>query len=414
MTAGRGLDKPLLFAVVALVIPGLATIYSAGQTDFPTVAADIWQRQLVWLLAGIAGAALLFRVSPRVLEWLTPFVYIGAMAVLVLTLFVGTGAGTAVGTKSWLAVGGVRIGQPAEFAKLATILMLARHLSGRRKPPQTLFEIIPAGIIVLIPFVLVGLQPDLGSAIVLLGILFVMLFWVGVNPWLLLMLASPMISLIFAFSTGLWGAWILVLTLLLLWLRPWVLEALTVWGGNVVMGVVAFRLWSGLAPYQQNRILSFLNPEGDPRAAGWNIIQSKIAIGSGGFLGKGFTEGTQKRLAFLPAQHTDFAFSIVGEEFGFVGVAIALLLFTMLLLILIRIARTAVDPSSSMVVAGVAGLFLVHVVENVGMTVGLLPVTGIPLPFFSYGGSFTLASLLAIGLCLRVAWDARLGPYVTT
>jgi len=199
-----------------------------------------------------------------------------------------------------------------------------------------------------------------------------------------------------------------------LWSRPWVLEALTVWGANVVMGVVAFRLWSGLAPYHQNRILSFLNPEVDPRAAGWNIIQSKIAIGSGGFLGKGFTEGTQKRLAFLPAQHTDFAFSIVGEEFGFAGVAIALLLFTMLLLVLIRIARTAVDPSSSILVAGVAGLFFVHVVENVGMTVGLLPVTGIPLPFFSYGGSFTVVGLLALGLSLRVAWDARLGPYVKT
>lgn len=408
----RGRDRRLIVIVGALVLPGLATIYSAGQTDFPTVAAEVWQRQVIWLLIGVAAAAVAFRMSSRVLEWFTPYLYTVVVILLVATLFVGTGAGTAAGTKSWLAIGGMRIGQPAELAKLATILMLARHLGMRREAPRTLFELVPTGLIVLVPFVLVGLQPDLGTAIVLLGIMFVMLFWVGASPWLLLLLASPMISLAVAFSTGLWAAWIVALTLLLLWLRPWFLESLIVWSANVVMGVVAFRLWSGLAPYQQQRILSFLNPEVDPRAAGWNIIQSKVAIGSGGLIGKGFTEGTQKRLAFLPAQHTDFAFSIVGEEFGFVGVAIALTLFGALLLTLVRIARTAVDPFSSMLVAGIAGLFFVHVVQNVGMTVNLLPVTGIPLPFFSYGGSFLVVCLTGVGLALRTAWDARDGGYL--
>jgi rod shape determining protein RodA len=408
----RGLDRPLVLIVAALVLPGLATIYSAGQTDFPTIAAEVWKRQVVWLGIGLVAAAVAFRMSSRVLEWFTPYFYAMVVILLIATVIFGTGAGTAAGTKSWLAIGGVRIGQPAELAKLATILMLARHLGMRREPPRTLFELIPTGLIVLVPFVLVGLQPDLGSAIVLLGIMFIMLYWVGTSAWLLLLLASPMISLAVAFSTGIWAAWIVALTLLLLWLRPWLLESMVVWSANVLMGVVAFRLWSGLAPYQQKRILSFLNPEVDPRAAGWNIIQSKVAIGSGGLLGKGFTEGTQKRLAFLPAQHTDFAFSIVGEEFGFLGVAIALTLFAALLLTLVRIARTAVDPFSSMLVAGLAGLFFVHVVQNVGMTVNLLPVTGIPLPFFSYGGSFLVVCLLGIGLILRTAWDARDGGYL--
>ena len=255
-------------------------------------------------------------------------------------------------------------------------------------------------------------NPDLGSALVFLGIFFAMLFWVGVSPWLLLLAASPMISLFLAFSTGLWGAWIVALTVLLVWLRPYILEALVVWGMNVLMGVVALRLWMGLALYQQNRILSFLNPEIDPRATGWNIIQSRVAIGSGGIFGKGFAEGTQKRLAFLPAQHTDFIYPVLAEEFGFVGVLISLALFALFFTIMIRIARHAVDTFSCVMVAGVAGLLLTHVVENVGMTVKLLPVTGIPLPFYSYGGSFMMVCLLSIGLTLRVAWDSRLGGYL--
>lgn len=408
----REYDGRLLGVAGALLVAGVATLYSAGQTDFPTIAAEMWKRQLMWIGLGSVGAVALFRISSRVLEWLAVYVYIAAILLLIMTLIFGTGAGTAAGTKSWLALGGYRIGQPAEFAKLATILMLARHLAGRRQQPQTLFELIPSGLIVLLPFLLVGLQPDLGSALVLVGILFVMLYWVGVKLWLLVLLASPMVSLILAFSTGLWGAWIVGITLLLLWCRPWVLEGTLVWGANVFMGVVALRLWNGLADYQKARITSFLNPEIDPRVTGWNLIQSKVAIGSGGLLGEGFTQGSQKRLAFLPAQHTDFIYSVVGEEFGFLGVAITLTLFVALLFALIRVARDAVDPFSGVAVAGVAGMIFVHVIESIGMTVGLLPVTGIPLPFFSYGGSFMIITLVSVGMAMRVSRDTSVGGYV--
>lgn len=407
----REVDRSLLLAVTLVTIPGLATLYSAGQADFPTVASGIWMRQVLWLILGGLGAAFAFRFSPRVVEWITPYAFVTAIILLVATLFFGTGAGTAAGSKSWLSIGSIRIGQPAEFAKLATALMLARHLGAKRESPRTLAELIPAGAIVFVPFVLIGLQPDLGSALVLVGILFAMLYWVGVNVWLLLLLASPMISLFLAFSTGLWGAWIVAITLLLFWLRPYVTEALVVWSGNVAMGVIALGVWNRLADYQKNRILSFLNPEVDPQAAGWNVIQSKVAIGSGGVFGTGFLEGSQKRLAFLPAQHTDFIFSIVGEEFGFLGVAVSLLLFAFLLFVLLRIAATAVDSFSSLMVAGITGMLFVHIVENVGMTIGMLPVTGIPLPFFSYGGSFALICLFSIGLVLRTAWETRYGGY---
>ncbi len=406
-----GLDRPLVIVVGILVVLGMLTLYSAGLTDVPSPAEGLWRRQLVWLGIGIVGAVLAYRISPRILEWATPFLYVFALLLLAFTLLIGTGAGTAAATKSWIAIGGVRLGQPAEVAKIATILMLARHFGGRREAPSGLAELMPSVAIIGAPFLLVALQPDLGSAIVFLGILATMLYWTSVSPWVLLLFASPLISLLMAFSTLSWGIWIVMVSGLLLWVRPFVLEGLTVWLANVAMGVVALALWDRLAPYQQNRLLSFLNPEIDPRATGWHIIQSKVAIGSGGLLGEGFAEGSQKRLAFLPAQHTDFVYSIVGEEGGFLWVLATLLLFAVCILILIRIARHATDPFSSMVVFGVAGMLLTHIVVNVGMTVGLMPITGIPLPFFSYGGSFLLACCLGIGMAMRVARESRGSGY---
>jgi len=390
---------------------GVAVLYSAGQTDVPTVAARLWERQLIFLGVGVVAGIVVSRLSPRLIEWATPALYGVGIALLALTLVVGTGAGTAAGSKSWLAVGGVRIGQPSEVAKLVVILMLARHLAGRREPPTTLWQLVPAAVIVAAAFLLVGLQPDLGSAIVFIGILFAMLFWAGVSPWLLLLLASPLLSLLFAFSTVSWGIWIAVVTIVLFWQRPYALEGLTVWLTNVGMGIMALTLWNRLAPYQQNRLLSFLNPEVDPRATGWHIIQSKVAIGSGGLIGKGFTEGTQKRLAFLPEQATDFVYSVVGEELGFLGVLASLVLFGVFLSLLLRIASRATDPFASLAVFGIAGMFFTHVLENVGMTIGLMPITGIPLPFFSYGGSFLLTCCIALGVVLRVAHDHRRTGY---
>ena len=411
LSRARELDKPLAIAVVALALYGLATLYSAGQTDVPTFVETIWHRQLVWLGLSLIVAVLTFRTSPRMLEWATPFVYGIALFLLMLTLWIGTGAGTAAGSKSWLAIGGHRFGQPAELAKLAVILMLARQLAAMREAPSTLRDLIVPALIAGIPCLLVLKQPDLGSAIVFVAILFFMLFWAGTKPSLLLLASSPVIGLVLAFSTVAWGVWIATLTVLLVWWRPYVWESIVVMAANVMGGVFAIPFWNRLAPYQQNRLLAFLNPDVDPRAAGWHVIQSKVAVGSGGLLGKGFTEGTQKRLAFLPAQHTDFIFSIVGEELGFVGVLVALTLFGWMLFRLLRVARKATDPFSSLCVFGIAGLFFTHIVENVGMTINLMPITGIPLPFFSYGGSFLLVCSIGVGIALRVAWESRQSGY---
>lgn len=406
-----GLDRPLLTVVVLLSAYGLLALYSAGQTDVVTQAQDVWIRQLVWMGLGLVAGAVVFRFSFRLLEWLAPAGYAFAILLLLLTLAVGTGQGTATGTKSWLAIGGHQIGQPAELAKLAVILMLARYLSGLREPPRNLRELVAPCLIAGVPFLLVLKQPDLGSAIVFIGILFLMLFWAGVKPSLLFLLASPGISLLLAFNTVTWGVWMIILAVLLFAWRPYVAEGVLVYVANSVMGALAIPLWQRLAPYQQNRLLTFLNPEIDPRAAGYHAIQSRVAIGSGGWLGNGFTEGPQKRLAFLPAQHTDFIFSVVGEELGFLGVLVALTLFLALFLVVLRIARRATDPFASLAAFGVLALFFTHVFENVGMTVNLMPITGIPLPFFSYGGSFFLICCVAVGLLLRAAWDARLSGY---
>src|SRR5213593_397107 len=343
----RRIDKPLVGVTVALLSYGLAALYSAGQTDVPTIAATIWQKQIVWIAVGLTALVLVSPVSPRLVEWATPYAYGATVLLLLVTLVVGAGAGTAAGSRSWLAIGSLRVGQPAELAKLAVILMLARWLAARREAPATLRDLLPPGVIVGVPFALVLLQPDLGSAVVFIAILFAMLFWAGTKPSLLVLLASPAIGLILAFSTVAWGIWIALLCGLLLWWRPYVWEGLAVMAANVAMGIVAFQngrvkipmatlvaanvamgivalpFWKALAPYQQSRLLTFLNPEVDPRKTGWHIIQSKVAIGSGDFLGKGFTHGPQKRLAFLPAQHTDFIFPVVGEELGFVGVLVA-------------------------------------------------------------------------------------------
>jgi rod shape determining protein RodA len=390
---------------------GLATLYSAGQTDVPTRAAGVWHRQFIWFGVGIVACGVVYNISLRVLEWLAPALYAFSILLLGLVLVVGTGAGTAESSHSWLSIGGHQIGQPSELAKVATVLMLARFLSSRKEAPRSLKDLIGPALIVGVPFLMVLKQPDLGSALVFVGIFFAMLFWSGVRPRLLFLMATPGISLLLAFNTLTWSAWIIVFVLILIAWRPYVWDWTMFLAANVAMGAIAMPLWTRLAPYQQNRLLTFLNPEVDPRAAGYHAIQSRVAIGSGGWFGTGYTDGPQKRLAFLPEQHTDFVFSVVGEELGFLGVFVALSLFLTLFLVLVRIARRAPDPFSSLVVFGIVGLFFTHVFENVGMTVNLMPITGIPLPLFSYGGSFFIICLLCLGVALRVAYDSRASGY---
>jgi rod shape determining protein RodA len=403
-------DTPLVVLALVLSLFGIAMVYSAGQTDVPTIVARLYRMQIMWLVIAVGAAWVASRASVRLLEWAAWPTYLFTIVLLLVTLLTGTGAGTAAGTKSWLTIAGVRIGQPSELAKITVVLMLAYVLAARREAPRSLLDLWKPAMVVGIPWVLIMLQPDLGTGIVFIGIFFAMLFWAGV-PWaLLLLVASPAVSLILSFSTGLWGAWFLLLLALVLRYKPFLAEGVFLVLANVAMGVVAPLLWERLAPYQQRRLLVFLDPSSDPRASGYHVIQSQVAIGSGGLLGNGFTDGTQKRGAFLPEQHTDFIFAVVGEELGFLGVAVVLALFLALFLRAVRVAQRANEPFSSLVAFGLLASWFVHVVQNVGMTLNLMPITGIPLPFFSYGGSFLLACWLAIGILVRISSEGRGHP----
>ena len=403
------IDWPLVIVALLLSIYGISIVYSAGQTDVVTGVAKLWRSQLVWFCVALAAAYGASRISVRVLDWVTWPSYFITIAMLMLLLVIGKGAGTAASSKSWLAIGGVRIGQPAELAKITVVLALARVLSTFKEPPRSLLELWKPALIVGIPWALIMKQPDLGTGIVFIGFAFAMLFWAGVSWPLLVLVASPIVSLILAFDTRLWAAWFMLLLALVLWYKPYMYEGIFLVVVNVIFGVFSPMMWEKLAPYQQKRLLVFLNPNIDPRQAGYHVIQSQVAIGSGGWFGKGFTEGTQKRLAFLPAQHTDFIFAVVGEELGFIGVTLAITLFALLFMRVTKIAERANDSFSSLVAFGLLASWFVHVVENMGMTLNLMPITGIPLPFFSYGGSFMLASWLAIGILLRISAEGRGG-----
>jgi rod shape determining protein RodA len=326
-----------------------------------------------------------------------------------LLVGLGSGAGTATSTSGWLTIGGHRLGQPAELAKLTVVLMLARVLGQHRIAPKSMIELWKPLLVAGAPLLLIMAQGDLGTSIVFVGIFFAMLFWAGV-PWqLLILLASPVISLILGFDARIWGAFLCLLIALVIWYKPYLGEALFVISACVLTGIVGPLLWEHMPRYRQNRLLVFLDPSVDPRGSGYHVIQSITAIGSGGWLGRGYLHGPQKRLAFLPEQYTDFIFAVVGEELGFIGVLVALALFLFLFLRVIRISERANDSFSSLVAFGLLASWFTHVLENVGMTLNLMPITGIPLPFFSYGGSFMLACWLAVGVLARISSEGRGG-----
>jgi rod shape determining protein RodA len=401
-------EPGLVLTVLVLSVFGVAMIYSAGVLNVPSpVTQDIWQRQLTFLVLALIAFSVLSFVPSRWFEWAALPAYVFGVILLLATLVIGTGAGTAAGIKSFITLAGVRF-QPAEVAKIATILAVARLLSTRREAVQNLRELLAPVAVVGLPLGLVILQPDLGTALAFIGILFAMLYWGGTPVPLLVLLASPGLGLILSYDTRIWSGYIVLLTFSLFFFRYrlYLVESVAVVLANLAAGTVALPLWRSLADYQKNRLLVFLDPTVDPRGAGWQIIQSKVAIGSGGLTGKGFTLGTQKRLDFLPEQHTDFIFSVIGEELGFVGTCFIIVAFSYVFVRLVLMAARTTDPFAALVIFGIFGSWITHVFVNIGMTVGLVPITGIPLPFVSYGGTFLLMSWIALALAVRVSREA--------
>lgn len=398
-------DWVLLTLVLLLTFYGIMMIYSADQIQTVRTSGVLhYRRQLVWLAISLAGMVGISAFSSRGIEMVSYFAY--GLIVLALGALLLTGQGV----ERWVSIPGTGINlQPAEFAKLTTILALASYLAARKKKIDSLKDLVVPVLIVGLPGILILLQPDLGTSIVFFFLFFGMLYWAGLPIIYLFLLVSPIISFLLALVTllgemrlPLWGIFFVFLCVLIFYRRIYLMDAIVFTLANLLTGILTSPLWNSLKPYQQKRILVFFQPELDPQGSGWQIIQSKVAIGSGGLFGKGYLEGTQKNLAFLPAQHTDFIFPLVGEEFGFVGVAVALLLFFFLLHHILELARVAGNSFSSLVAIGIASFLFGHIIINVGMTVGLMPITGLPLPLFSYGGSFLLSCYLAVGILHRV------------
>ncbi len=394
----RDLEVWVLVATLALSLVGVSMIYSATQSR-AALLGGLYIRQMIWVALGLIALAVAAAVPYRYLEAFAYPLYAVSLILLVGVLFV-PGSTRA---HRWFRFGSILF-QPSEFAKIATAFALAKFLSTRKVPFRSLLDMaIPIGIVAL-PLGLVLIEPDLGTSLAFLVMLFAVLFWDGLSPLYLFFLVAPLLSVAFALANSLvlWAGLAVLLVFLFYYYRVPTRDIITVSSVTTVVGLLSSVAWGAMQGYQKKRLLVFLNPEADPRGAGWHILQSKVAIGSGGLLGKGFLQGTQKRLAFLPEQHTDFIFSTIGEELGFLRAALLLVLFFILIYRGVVVAREARNRFASLVAMGLVAVIGFHVFLNVGMTLGILPVTGIPLPFLSYGGSPLLAMMLMVGILVNI------------
>lgn len=350
-------DWGLLGLTFLLAVFGLATLYSAVTSATAAPQKILYFKQAIWYCAGLIVMTLSFLINYKSLDRWAPVIYIICMLLLISVLVLGKYVG---GARRWLVLGPISI-QPSELAKVAVIIVLSRYYSKRADiSGLTLRELFIPLIVTMIPFILIVKQPDLGTAMMVLLIAGSMTVFVKIERRSLLCIITAC---------------------------------------TVTVPLV----WFFLKDYQKRRILTFLNPDRDPLGAGYHIIQSKIAIGSGMISGKGFLKGTQNALAFLPEQHTDFIFSVLAEEWGFIGSVFIFCLFLILILWGINIAYRCREPFGTTLAVGVTAMIFWQVFINIGMTMGLMPIVGVTLPFISYGGSSVITTMICIGLLINIS-----------
>ncbi|MFP4661341.1 MAG: rod shape-determining protein RodA [Halanaerobiales bacterium] len=362
----RNLNWYIPLATFLLIVVGLLAISSAVELNKPgSYGILLLRKQVVSVVLGSLLVIIIQFFDYHIYEHLSEIIYISTVSVLATILLIGY---TVSGTKGWISLGPINF-QPSELAKVMIILVLAAVIDRNKDQLKYLTGFIKPCIYILIPFSLILLQNDLGTALVLIAILIGMMYVGGANTkFLLIIFGGGFLILILFIASH------LIFDTPLIFLRE----------------------------YQLNRLLVFINPGVDIHDAGYNIFQSKIALGSGRLFGKGLFSGTQNQLHFLPEKHTDFIFSVIGEEFGYIGVVVVIALYLLLLWQIYNVARKARDNYGRLVAVGIGTMFFFHVLENIGMTMGLMPITGLPLPFISYGGSSMITSLIAIGLVINV------------
>ena len=351
------LDAPLLFALIATSGLGLIVLYSAGGGDM-----DLVERQLVRLGLAFTGMLVVAQLSPHVLKRLTPWLFLAGIVLLVAVL---VGGETSGGAQRWLNLYIVRF-QPSEMMKLAVPMMIAWYLADTRLPPN-LWQLLASATLIAVPMLMIAKQPDLGTALLIASSGFFVLFLAGLQWRLLAFLA-------------------------------------------IVLAAAAPVLWHFMHDYQRLRVITFLSPESDPLGSGYHVIQSKIAIGSGGLLGKGWMNGTQSQLDFLPERSTDFIFAVLGEEFGFLGIMTLFALYTIIVVRGIMISIQAQDTYTRLLAGSLSMTFCVYFVVNTGMVTGLLPVVGLPLPIISYGGTSIVTLMAGFGILMSIQTHRKLLP----
>lgn len=400
----------LVILWTALVAVGLVAIFSATQgpvSEFlPEHIRINFYKQL---LAVAISILILFGVqfiAPQTFKEGSYVFYVLGIILMIVTLLVGKEVN---GSRSWLVIGPLNL-QVSELMKIATILAVANYLTSRRNiSAENLRYALMAVLLIAIPTTLVIMQNDMGTALVFLALIPAMLFWSGLPYGVSLFMISPVVIVYLSVIEWYWGltaAVVLTLTIFIIQRRTWMTFASFVFGILIVIGVQV-ALFQVLKPHQRARIEAFTNPSFDPQGAGWNVIQAKTAIGSGGLYGKGFMEGTQTQLRFIPEQWTDFIFCVIGEEFGFIGAGTVLFLFLAMVLLLLKSGGQHKSPFAQLVFVGVTTVFFIHFFINVGSATALLPVIGLPLPFISYGGTSMVANTLMLAICLNLDFYKR-------
>lgn len=389
----QAVDRPLLLVTLALVGFGLLLIYSA---DHALENSSHFEKQLSFALIGLAVMIVAAAIPTRFYFALAYIFF--AVSLLGLLLVPAMGV-TALGAQRWIVLGGVNF-QPSEPAKVAYLIAAARFLSGVRPDQSETRALVGVIALAALPTLLVLAQPDMGTSSLFPVIGATLLAWWGLPLWYYILAVMPFIAMFFVVAPGL----VVPLLLVGLW---WMRRAGMHWIGMGLLATVCVlatfatpMAWNRLEPYQQRRLTTFLEPTEDPLGAGYQVIQSRVAIGSGGVVGSGYLKGTQTQLRFLPQQHTDFVFALAGEEFGLVGTTGVVILFFIYGWRGIRIAGRARSHFAGMIAAGLTMMVVYHAAVNIGMAIGMLPVTGIPLPFLSYGGSFLIICMLNTGILL--------------
>ncbi|MCC5905648.1 MAG: rod shape-determining protein RodA [Balneolaceae bacterium] len=400
----------VVFIWVALTGIGLVAIYSAtlGEVSqfLPAHIQGNFSRQILWISISLVALIAIQFTSPRTFQGGAYILYAICIILAIITVFVGIEVG---GGRRWLSIFGFRL-QVSEFLKLATVLAVANYLTHKRNMSVGNFKTaLTTVMMILIPVAIIVMQNDTGTALVLLALIPVVLFWSGLPYGISLLIISP--ALIGYFSVidilfGVIAALLITIAIFFLQKTKWLTVSSVLLGLVVVVGTEV-ALEQILQPHQRARVEAFVNPTLDPQGSGWNVLQAKTAIGSGGLYGKGFLEGTQTQLRFLPEQWTDFIYCVIGEEFGFVGSSLVLLLYAGLFLRLLHMAGNHKHPFAQLVIVGVTFLYFAHFIINVGSATAVLPIMGVPLPFVSYGGSAFLANSLMLAICLNLYLNRR-------